>query len=64
MDNYVRPSVAAAMLGVSQRTLARWVQAGYATPGVHFVQGPFRNSPRRWKLEALPTLTAPTSPAL
>ena len=55
------PGPAATRLGVSTRTLARWVADGYVQQGVHFWCGPHPNSPRRWdtnavlELQQLPT---------
>jgi len=58
------PGAAAAALGLSTRTLARWVACGYLRCGEHYLQGPHANSPRLWDVPAVRAwLALPSPPA-
>ena len=49
----VPTGAACARTGLSRSTLARWVKLGYLEAGVHYRNGAFPRSPRRWDLDAL-----------
>ena len=45
-------------LGLSRRTLHRWISNGIAKEGTHFFRGLYQRSPHRWDVEALEQLIA------
>ena len=45
-------------LGVSKRTLHRWIQSGIAKEGTHYLRGMYPRSPHRWDINAMEQLIA------
>ena len=45
-------------LGVSARTLHRWIDIGLAKEGEHFLRGMTTRSPHRWDIDAMERLMA------
>jgi hypothetical protein len=54
IDQWLPTPLAARALGISPRTLKRYSNSGdgFLVPGVHWVAGPYANSPIRWDVEA------------
>lgn len=52
--NWLPSPEAARALGISNRTLKRYgnPETGFLIPGVHWVAGPYANSPCLWDVEA------------
>jgi hypothetical protein len=53
-DQWLRSTEAAEALGFSVRTLKRYghPESGFLLPGLHWLVGPFSNSPTRWNVPA------------
>lgn len=54
-DQLVKTKKACEMIGVSRRTLHRWISEGILEEGHHFMRGLTSRSPLRWNVKSVET---------